>query len=80
MSDLTDTQLAVLRSTDRCWRTREEIAERAATYHGWQGRLAGLNLTLGSMVRRRLLERTKFGGKVHWQITDKGNAAERSYR
>lgn len=80
MSDLTSMQLSVLRSADRRWRTRDELAERASTYHGWSGRLEGLNQTLGSLVGRGLLERTKFGGRVHWQITDKGNAAERSYR
>ena len=79
MSDLTANQVSVLQAIDRAWRTRDEIAIRAGDFHGWTGRLEGLNITLGSFVDRGLVERRKIQGRVHFQLTDKGSVTRRTY-
>lgn len=74
MSDLTRTQLIVLCVADRYWRNRDDLAGRARAQHDWDGSLEGLGQTVGSLVRRGLLERTKIDGRVCWRLTNRGAA------
>lgn len=80
MRDLTPSQLAVLRAVDDSWRPRPQIATRAGERHGWTGSIDGLNQTLGSLVRRGLLQRQRHQGRMQYRVTEKGTVTARSYR